>query len=44
MNFNTNSNVNSNKTKHTSYARLTSLFKKLENSLEKEKIKEKENK
>lgn len=31
------SNVNSNKTKHTDYARLTSIFRKLDNELEEDK-------
>ena len=44
MNLNRTSNVNSNKAKHTTYARLTSIFKKLENSIEEEKKKVKETK
>lgn len=31
------SNINSNKTKHTDYARLTSIFRKLDNQLEEDK-------
>lgn len=44
MNLNRTSNVNSNRTKHTTYARLTSIFRKLENELEDEKKKVKETK
>ena len=35
------SNVGSKKGKHTNYARMTSLFKKLDNQLEKERVNEK---
>lgn len=30
-------NINSNRTKHTDYARLTSIFRKLDNELEEDK-------
>lgn len=36
-----NSNVGSNRAKHTDYARLTSIFKKLDNEIEKEKVRNK---
>ena len=36
-----NSNVGSKRAKHTEYARLTSLFRKLDNEIEKEKMKNK---
>lgn len=48
MDLNRTSNVNSNRTKHTMYARLTSIFKKLDNEvrneLENEKKLEREKK
>ena len=36
-----NSNVGSKRAKHTPYARQTSLFRKLENEIEREKLNEK---
>lgn len=39
--MNNNSNVGSKRGKHTDYARTTSLFRKLENQLEKERVIEK---
>lgn len=38
MTNNTNSNIGSGKAKHTSYARWTSIMRKLNNELEKEKL------
>ena len=37
MDLNKTSNVNSKKAKHTDYARLTSIFRKLNNEIEVEK-------
>ena len=41
MNYYSDSNVGSNRGKHTDYARLTSIFKKLDNQLSEDKVREK---
>jgi len=41
MNYYSDSNVGSNRGKHTDYARLTSIFRKLDNQLNEDKVREK---